>query len=1004
VQSMKPVGCASRMRREDGTEVWRLAADDREAVRWLAWLGGHGIGGFTSSGQDAQGTWLVRGFTGQPLATWLRSLEAPVAWREAVELVRKLALSSALCEEHGIFVGPLNPHDILVDAATGGIELRAEPWVRSIVGAPMEGGGSQSLSSRWMAPEQAAGGPSCFASNRYVIGLVLYRLLANEHPFEGLGLRLAFEQAGRGAPPMREEVAATLPPGLQTLCLQMLDPDPAARPASARLIAQELERHLQQEQQANAGLRTMFMASSPAALTSAPAVGLAVASSPDRSRGSTRASDWIRRSATLAAIVIPLICGVALAIAVLQTVEPKAVARSGVAVPAVEPLDATRTTAKDCAYCHPRQTAEWHRSVMGHSAKSPLFQALEILIEEQVGRDDDCPHGAGILRTADPATACRAAGTGLPITGSGGALWCVNCHIPTENLAATLPAWDGRSTDGSSRLPLRDLVSDAKMEGIGCAFCHQVHGPVTPGNEREGVYEGNPSWTSFITGRRHFMRPEDLAGTPGIANSGYLLDPSELLIGAGDREDAEVVGVHRRPSSRARDYVRSSEFCGSCHDVRLFGTDGFGVKKGEHFKRLRNAYTEWVEWSEAERQQGREPASCVDCHMSLFPGICVPGEGESSTGDTAIERACPPGTRFEAKEPGTYPDAPVSAGASSRSGITTHYFTGVDVPLTPEFDDRFIDQPTIDGAGIPLGGEQRRDILLGRTFRFEIEDAGIVGRRLEIPIVIENIRAGHKVPAGFSQEREFWVHLRVTDAKGALVYEVGRVERGDEDLHDKIFARVNVSDRNRDDRGRPLGVFGADVVDGPDAPRWDPNPELGGTDFRGKGIVNLQNGFLRCVRCIGRIDAQGRCQPVGSQGRHRADRYDDGVFDLDTGECISNLSGHDAYFEVYYPVGALDSRRGAVSGPDAIIDTRSAIAAVPVRYTYDLPAGGFTPPFEIEARFMFRAFPPFLVRAFADYEVQQAEAGLRPSGPLVTHDMLERLEAVELHRRRAVVK
>jgi hypothetical protein len=47
---------------------------------------------------------------------------------------------------------------------------------------------------------------------------------------------------------------------------------------------------------------------------------------------------------------------------------------------------------------------------------------------------------------------------------------------------------------------------------------------------------------------------------------------------------------------------------------------------------------------------------------------------------------------------------------------------------------------------------------------------------------------------------------------------------------------------------------------------------------------------------------------------------------------------------------------------------------------------------------MFRAFPPFLIRGFADYEALQAAAGLRPSGPLVTHDMLDRLEAVELHR------
>ncbi len=42
---------------------------------------------------------------------------------------------------------------------------------------------------------------------------------------------------------------------------------------------------------------------------------------------------------------------------------------------------------------------------MAHAATSPLFQSLEQLITEQVGRSQDCPDGAGILR---PAGATRA--------------------------------------------------------------------------------------------------------------------------------------------------------------------------------------------------------------------------------------------------------------------------------------------------------------------------------------------------------------------------------------------------------------------------------------------------------------------------------------------------------------------------------------------------------------------------------------------------------------------
>lgn len=394
--------------------------------------------------------------------------------------------------------------------------------------------------------------------------------------------------------------------------------------------------------------------------------------------------------------------------------------------------------------------------------------------------------------------------------------------------------------------------------------------------------------------------------------------------------------------------------------------------------------------------------------MSEYPGVCVPDDDgglATAFGDptaTALRRACPPGTRFEARAPGSYPRDRAAIGSGDPRDVTTHYFSGVDVPLSPELGDALLDDPGLDEAGLPRGLRPRRDLLLGRTFRFEVVGPRRAAGELEIPIELENVGAGHRVPAGFSQEREFWVHLRVTDADGRLLYEVGRVDRGDEDLHDKEFLRVNVDDRFVDEEGRPLGVFGADVIDGRDVPQWSPNPLLGGTRFRGRGMVNLQNGFLRCVKCIGFVDALGRCQAGPGQGRTRADRFDDGVYDIDTGECISNLSGEEALLETYFPVGALDASRGVTKGPDAIIDTRSAPPGVALRYTYVLPAAG-AGPFTVEARLLFRAFPPFLVRAFADYEALAATRGRRPSGPLVTHDMLERLEVIELHRVRVEI-
>jgi eukaryotic-like serine/threonine-protein kinase len=566
----------------------------------------------------------------------------------------------------------------------------------------------------------------------------------------------------------------------------------------------------------------------------------------------------------------------------------------------------------------------------------------------------------------------------------------VSFHAPGDNLGLRQPTWNALSRGADNR-PLAELLSPAGLDGIGCTACHQTHGPVVPGAHERGGYEGNPNWTSFETGRTFSFRPTADDRRFGISNSGYRFDRAVLLAGTAPAAALVPGGAHRRTDEATRRYLASSEFCGSCHDVRLFGTDVLGASKGEHFKRLRNAYSEWLDFAEQRRRQGREAPSCQACHLSGFPGVCSEGAP-----DDAPRGPCPPGTRFSPRNPGDLPLGRVATASSSERAIHPHYFSGVDLPLDEAFDPTLADELGLDAAGIPLGARARRDLLLASAVRLEL---GTIERRrgvLEIPLVVENVGGGHRVPAGFSQERELWIHLRVTDGAGRLVYEVGRIERDDEDLHDKTFLSVTTNDDRRDGAGRPLGLFGADVADGADAPRWEPPPELGGNRFRGRGLVNFQNGFLRCVRCIGRLDASGRCEPLAGQERARADRFEDAEYDADTGRCTSNLSGRAALFETYFPIGALDATRGIAKAPDAIIDTRSLAPESPVRYVYELAeARGSV---RVEARLLFRAFPPYLIRAFAAYERDRVSRGARPGGPLVTERALERVDVVELAR------
>jgi hypothetical protein len=996
-EALDPVGRASRFACALATgtpaELWCFAASDAGVVKKLVQLGLAGVGGFdVGFGSDDDGAFVLRRVPARTLDGLAKGER--LDGLTALAKVRDLARALAACEKSAIFPGPMRPADVVLSTA-GRTEawLAADGYVRALCGdARTTSGSSSGPSPRWTPPEQAGGAPWDNAANRYVLGLVAYRLVAGAHPFSGIGLRDAMRAQSSAPPPFDDEAARALRPGTQSLILAMLDPAATRRPGSAEEIARRCEEIVREGEPAKAVGRAPEAAPPRArALAPAPALALAPAPAP------ALALALGPRRALLAAL--PIAVGLLVAIVGLVTSRastPAPTAPTPIAIAAQKPLE--RTTADACAGCHTRQVTEWQRSVMAHAVKSPLFGALESVVEEQVGRDARCPNGAGVLRRAS-GDVCRDDKTGLTITGAGGEHWCVNCHGAGDNLATKVPAWSAQSSGGggtnNARKPLKDLLSSAAMEGISCAVCHQTIGPVhANGAARSGEYEGNATWTSFTTGAVFRMRPEDGTGVSGIGNSGYLLDPSSFVartLGPGGAGDPIV---HRRTPADAKSYLGSSEFCGACHDVRLFGTDSLGVReKGEHFKRLRNAYSEWKTWADTEKVAGRRAASCQDCHMSLYPGVCVAGAGSAAG---AGKDGCPTGFHFESRAPGEKARGMVASSSSEPRAIASHYFTSVDLPLSTEFDDKWANDTSLDVSGSPIGLELRRRQLLTHTFKFGLGRATRIGGQLDIPIEVQNTGAGHRVPAGFSQEREIWVELEVTDARGGLVYDVGRISDDDADLRDKAFVRVSTRDDNLDFKGKPQGVFGADVVDGPDVPRWNPNPVFGGTAFRGKGLVNFQNGFLRCVKCIGVIDRDGKCQAGPGQGRTRADRFDDGLYDLDTGECRSNLSGSNAFFETYFPVGALDADRGVAKAPDAILDTRSVPPGPVIRYTYELDTAGHPAPYVVRAKLRFRPFPPFLLRAFADYEARKAAAGLRPSGALLTTSMLKRNHPIDL--------
>jgi serine/threonine protein kinase len=101
---------------------------------------------------------------------------------------------------------------------------------KSIVGTPA-----------YMAPEQAAGHGSDARSDIFSLGVVLFRMLTGQLPFQGeTTMELLTALSSQPAPPVTK-YNPMVPPALTNLVARMLSRDPAARPATAANLAREIE-------------------------------------------------------------------------------------------------------------------------------------------------------------------------------------------------------------------------------------------------------------------------------------------------------------------------------------------------------------------------------------------------------------------------------------------------------------------------------------------------------------------------------------------------------------------------------------------------------------------------------------------------------------------------------------------------------------------------------------------------------------------------------------------
>jgi hypothetical protein len=361
----------------------------------------------------------------------------------------------------------------------------------------------------------------------------------------------------------------------------------------------------------------------------------------------------------------------------------------------------------------------------------------------------------------------------------------------------------------AERQRLQAQVTTA-IEGVTCTVCHSINGidesgPMQPPNLDPTTPPANRS-----------SRPQFESG---VANNAFRVmhndEASESRMNLGPYDDFGDGLAALHPAGKAggdeqvqpgtdlvdRPFIRSGEFCGTCHDVRIAfpdeGTDGqFTVGQlspgEEPYRRVENLFTEWRNsvWnnggtpaSPSDPYKGpfenpgrindndvKTAATCQDCHMSQFMthDAGLPGEYDMGMiGGTEVRRRS--NHRFIGVDRFLTHDEPKPGMGGSTDDNTDDLFA-FDISqgrTNLGFGSDFSDDPVNDNRDL-------REIMLQKAFAFRIEHVGqVTGGQLPVRVSVENIAAGHNIPAGLSQERQVWIELEVLDANQNNVYTSG---------------------------------------------------------------------------------------------------------------------------------------------------------------------------------------------------------------------------------------